>query len=233
MTHLTEEELILHYYSEADGGPVERHLDACPECRAAYGSLERVLNVMDALPVPERGEGYETAVWRRLRGAGLRPALWRRPLVRWPAAALVLASALVGVVLIHRPAPPPLQSAGVQKRILDFAVGDYLDRSQIVLAELANASPAGTLDISVDQELAGDLLAECRLYHQTALRTGDNAVAGVLDELERVLVEISHAPSRLAPAQVEELQQRLRSQGVLFRIRNLGSTVRTQAEHKS
>ncbi len=57
-------------------------------------------------------------------------------------------------------------------------------------------------------------------------------MAGVLDELERVLVEISHAPSRLAPAQVEELQQRLRSEGVLFRIRDLDSRVRSQAESK-
>lgn len=243
MSHLTEEDFILHYYGETeDSGPVEQHLAACTECRAAYGSLERLLNVMDGVPAPERAAGYEAEVWRRLRAAGLRTPIWRRPLVRWPAVALAAASVLVAVVLIRRPAPQPvvsraqtqqhLATVAFQRQILDLAVGDYLDRSEIVLTELANASTAHTLDISVDQELAIDLLAECRLYHQTAVRAGDAAVAGVLDELERLLLEIAHAPSRLAPSQVEELQQRLRSERVLFRIRDLRSAVRNQAEHK-
>jgi hypothetical protein len=238
MNHLTEEDLILHYYDEVgDAVAVDRHLDTCPECRAAYASLERVLNVMDAMPVPERNVAYEAAVWRRLRAASLRPALWKRTNVRWPGLVLALASLVVAIVLIRR---PPLQTspgrdrqtAGVQEQILRLAVGDYLERSGIVLTELANASPAGPLDIALEQERAADLLAECRLYHQTALRARDSVVAGGLDELERVLLEIAHAPSRLDPAQVDELRQRLRSQGVLFRIRILRSAVKSEDEHK-
>jgi hypothetical protein len=243
MTHLTEEDFILHYYAETqDPGPVEKHLDACAECRATYGSLKRILNLMDGVPVPERAAGYEAEVWRRLRASGIKTRIWRKPFVRWPAVALAAASLLVAAVLIRRPAPQPvvnkaqtqtrLAAVAYQKQILDFAVGDYLDRSEIVLTELANASPAHTLDISVDQELASDLLAECRLYHQTAVRADDASVAGVLDALERVLLEITHSPSRLAPSQVKELQQRLRSQGVLFRIRDLSSNVRSEAEPK-
>jgi hypothetical protein len=57
-------------------------------------------------------------------------------------------------------------------------------------------------------------------------------LAGVLDELERVLLEIAHAPSRLEPAQLDDLRLRLRSDGILFRIRVLGSTVRNQDAHK-
>jgi hypothetical protein len=119
-----------------------------------------------------------------------------------------------------------------QERILRLAVGDYLDRSQMVLIELANASPRAGLDISSEQERAANLLIENRLYRQTALQTGDAVVAGVLEELERVLLEISHAPSRLEPAQVDDLRRRLRAEGILFRIRVLGSTVRNQDEHK-
>ena len=134
--------------------------------------------------------------------------------------------------MVARAPRPARQDARLQRQILNVAVGDYLERSGIVLTELANASSGGMLDISDEQERAADLLAESRLYHQTALRTKDSAVAGVLDELERVLLEIAHAPSRLDPPQVEYLRQRLRSEGVLLRIRVLSSTVRGEDAHK-
>lgn len=235
MTHLTDEDLILHYYGEtAKPAAAEEHLDACPDCRAAFSALQRVLNAMDALPVPERAVDYEAAVWRRLVGAGIRPPFWRRRFIRWPVAGLALASALVAVLLVERPpAQPPVRAARIapvsQERILRLTIGDYLDRSGVVLTELANAGDGGSVDISAEQERASSLLAECRLYRQTALRTEDQMVAGVLDELERVLVEIAHAPSRLDPAQAGELRERLRSEGVLFRMRVLSSTVRNQS----
>ena len=239
MSHLTEEDLIVHYYGEsADPFALESHLDGCLECRAAYGSLKRILNVIDAMPVPERGAGYEEAVWRRLRGAGLRPALWRKPLRHWPVIAAALACLAAAVVLIPRPAPQrPMsrntaETAGMQDRILRLAIGDYLDRSEIVLTELKNDSSPAPVDIASEQQRAADLLAGCRLYRQTALRAGDQAVAGVLDDLERVLVEIAHSPSRLARAQLEELRQRLRSAGALHRIRALSSIVRREDEPK-
>lgn len=248
MSHLSEQDLILHYYGEnADPSPVERHLDACSSCRAAYGELERVLNLVDAMPVPERGAAYETDVWRRVkpqlphRSEPRRRAGWAAAL--WPAAAMVCASLLAGAFLLGRfsatsrqaqvrPAVASAPDPQLRDRILRSAVADYLDRSGIVLVELANANPEGGVDISSEQERAANLLTESRLYHQTALRAGDNVVAGVLDELERVLLEIAHAPSRLEPAQLDELRRRLRSEGVLFRIRVLGSTVRNQDEHK-
>jgi len=55
-------------------------------------------------------------------------------------------------------------------------------------------------------------------------------MAGVLDDLERVLMDISHAPSQMSPADLENLQHRLESAGILFKIRVLGSTVKNQQE---
>ena len=260
MNHLSEQDLVLHYYGESeDPAPVERHLDTCSSCRAAYGALERVLNVVDALPVPERGAAYESDVWRRVQPhvrqpfslpGGFSPArsaqerrqrLWAA--VFWPAAAVVCASLLAGAFLVGRfsvmsrlpqirPAVSTALDLELRDRILRSAVADYLDRSGMVLVELVNANPKDTLDISSEQERAADLLIESRLYQQTALRAGDHIVAGVLDELERVLLEIAHAPARLEPAQLEELRLRLRSDGILFRIRVLGSTVRNQDAQK-
>jgi hypothetical protein len=250
MSHLSDQDLILHYYGETeDPAPVERHLDACSHCRAAYGALERVLNVVDSIPVPERGATYESDVWRRVQPlvgqAFSLPARFRvfgRAALLWPAAvafaSLLLVALVVGRGFHPSRSPQPRPSAELaadpqlRDRVLRSAVADYLDRSGIVLVELVNANPDASLDISSEQERATDLLTESRLYQQTALRAGDNVVAGVLDELERVLLEISHAPSRLEPAQLEDLRRRLRSEGVLFRIRVLGATVRNQDAHK-
>src|SRR4051794_7848103 len=67
MNHLTEEQLILHYYGEeGETLAAEQHLEACCECRSLYGSLQRVLNVVDSMPVPERPAEYGVQVWKRI-----------------------------------------------------------------------------------------------------------------------------------------------------------------------
>jgi hypothetical protein len=248
MNHLTEEQLILHYYGEsvepgengqadeaADALATEQHLEACSECRGLYGSLQRVLNVVDSFPVPERGPDYGAQVWKRIERRI--PARRRRwfPMSspwRWATAGAAFAALLVAAFFAGRFYPgaqkPGQMAADTQagERILLVAVGDYLERSQMVLIELANANPKAPMDISGEQERAGDLVTETRLYRQTAARTGDTQIGGVLDELERVLVDITHAPSNISPQQLQELRQRLEAEGILFKIRVLGSNVR-------
>jgi hypothetical protein len=240
MTHLTEEELILHYYGEeGETLTAEQHLEGCGECRAVYASLQRVLNVVDSLPVPERDADYGARVWQRIeRRIPARRRLWTMPAPwRWAAAGAALATLLVGAFLAGRFYPQARNSSQLAKadpkageRVLMVAVGDYLERSQMVLIELVNANPKRSLDITAEQERAADLVSESRLYRQTAEHTGDTAVASVLDDLDRVLLEIAHAPARLAPGDLEKLRQRLEAEGILFKIRVLGSTVRNQEE---
>jgi hypothetical protein len=245
INHLSEEQLVLHYYGEeGDTLAAEQHLEICAECRDYYGSLQRVLNVVNSLPIPERGANYGAQVWQRIeRQIPARRRLWWFPApVRWAAAGAAMAGLLVMAFFAGRfypqgtgTAPRPGQMAkGVDpkagERILLVAVGDYLERSQMVLFELVNASPKGALDISAEQERAEDLVSESRLYRQTAARTGETAVANVLDDLERVLLEIAHAPSRMSPGELEQLRQRLQAEGILFKIRVMGSTVRSQEE---
>jgi hypothetical protein len=243
MNHLTEEQLILHYYGEeGDTLAAEQHLEGCEECRSLYGSLQRVLNVVDSLPVPECGPEYGAQLWRRLESQlpVRRRFQWVFSPWRWAAAA-AFAGLLVAAFLAGRYSPrvgqPAVQMAGaggdpqVRERILLVAVGDYLERSQMVLIELANADPkGGPLDISATQERASDLLTENRLYRQTADHTGDTAVSSVLDELDRVLLEIAHAPSRLSAEDLDQFRQRLQAEGILFKIRVLGSNVRNQED---
>ena len=240
--HLSEEELILHYYGE-EGDPfgAEQHLEQCEECRAHYGCLQRVLNVVDTLPVPARGEEYGAEVWRRIEGRLPSRRRWWIPegSWRWAGAAAALASLLVVAFLagrmyptVHRKAAPAETVADQQagERVLLVAVGDFLERSQMVLIELNNANPSDKLDISAERERAAGLVHEDRLYRQTALRTGNTAMAGVLDELERMLVDIAHQPSQMTPEDLENLQHRLESAGILIKIRVLGTNVKQQQE---
>ena len=255
MNHLTEEQLILHYYGEEAGEEdgrlgspssldalgIERHLEDCPDCRSTYSSLQRVLNIVDSMPVPERPADYGAQVWQRIRhqlparrrGFGWLPTPWR-----WAAAGAAFAALMVATFVAGRTYPRPGRVQPAQEavtadpqgseRVLRAAVGDYLERSQMVLVELVNADPKSAMDISAEQERAGDLVTETRLYRQTAARTGDTRIAGLLDELERVLVDIRNSPSQLTPGELEGFRQRMESDGILFKIRVLGSNVRNQ-----
>src|SRR5262249_18066447 len=127
-------------------------------------------------------------------------------------------------------APQTAMDTFSPERVLLVAVGDYLERSQMVLIELANANAKGPLDISSEQERAQDLVSETRLYRQTAASTGNTSVTGILDELERVLLEIARGPSRLSPAELEKFRARLEAEGILFKIRVVNSNVRSQEE---
>ncbi len=247
MNHLNEEELILHYYGEeSDAFAAEQHLDQCEQCRAHYACLQRVLNVVDSLPVPARSEEYGSEVWRRIEGRlpSRRRRWWSlQGSWQWAGAAAAFASLVVVAFMAGRmfptaghPKVAQVQTASMVsdkqggQRVLLLAVGDLLDRSQMVLIELNHATPSEKLDISAEQARASDLASENRLYRQTALQTGDTAMAGVLDDLERVLVDIAHEPSQMAPAELENLQHRMESAGILFKVRILGNNVKQKQE---
>lgn len=237
MNHLSEENLVLHYYGDAeDGAAIEQHCADCDACRALYHSLERSLQQMDLLPVPERTESYGAEVWARLQRTlpsdhrfGFPSAQWR-----WAAASLAIAAMLTLAFLAGRSYPlrttpaPSVADNATRERVLVVALSDYLERSQRMLTELANARAAGPYDISFEQERAADLLGESRLYRQTAARSGDEVVAGVLDELERVLLEIAHGPSKISPDELNDLRLRLQAEGILFKLRVLSANVRSQ-----
>ncbi len=245
MNHLSEEQLVLFYYGESAPGEspedrgIETHLAQCEQCRAEFRALQLVLNTVDSAPVPERGAEFGQAVWQRI--AGQVGARRRKRVFSWriwaPATAVLVLAAFLAGRFSHRPGgaqAPPAQNVAqnnqqVRERILLVAVGDHLERSQMVLAELSNAPEGqGKLDISDERKMAEELLDDNRLYRQTARSTGDTTVASLLDDLERVLIEIAHSPSEVSGAQLSELQQQIESHGLLFKVRVLGSHVREE-----
>jgi len=229
MRHWSEEEMVLHFYG--DESEDSAHLSECDECRVRCQEIAQFLQGLDEMPAPARPPGYAAEVWRRLE-----PRLTAPPPIRpkwqrlvWSgaiAAALVVAFA-AGWMLSRRNVPVVTQApALVRDRILLVTVGDHLERSRMVLVELANA-PAQA-DISSEREFAQDLLAANRLYRQTAADTGEGAVESLLEDLERVLLEIARSPERISAVDLEELRGRIESQGILFKIRVVESELRSR-----
>ena len=48
----------------------------------------------------------------------------------------------------------------------------------------------------------------------------------MLDELERVLLDIAHEPSKLDSAELQQVRERIEAAGILFKIRVVGSNLR-------
>lgn len=256
MTHPSEELLTAFRLGDAEvdeAAGVREHLGVCKECRASVEAIDLTLAAAARLPVPERSEGYGAEVWARLEPRlHAAPRGWRAAVQEWLVPRrLVLAGSMAVLVLAafvagrfwQRPVPvPPAvatnqaqpKPAGqgapteqVRREILLVAMGDHLERSQMALAELVNASGGPRIvDISNEQEWARDLVVENRLYRQTAAETGDSAMTSVLDDLERVLVEVANSPSELPKAEFERVRQRIESQGIIFKVRVLGERVR-------
>jgi hypothetical protein len=118
----------------------------------------------------------------------------------------------------------------VRERILVVAVGDHLETSQMVLAEIVNQPDESDVDLSTERQLADTLVNANRLYRQTALANGNTGMASVLDELEPVLIEIARGPDRLNAAELSALRQRIEAQGLLFKIRVIGTQMRERGD---
>jgi hypothetical protein len=240
MMHPREEQLILfHYGEDADRDQTQAHMAACAACRGAYEQLQRVLAAVDEAPVPERSDDYAQMVWAKLRPRLVeRPAPRRAvvfPLRRWVWAAAMAATVILAFMVGRFwPRPQtlhPEQSMGsVRERILLVAVGDHLERSQMMLVELINAEPSDTFDLAREQSRAQDLLANNRLYRQAALRGGDRPVATFLEELERVLADIANRPTPLPAAEFESLRRGIEKNGILFKVRVIGADVRKREQ---
>jgi hypothetical protein len=219
MTHTNEEQLVSAYY-ETD--PATRaHLDECPECRAAFELLKEHLDVIRDYPAPARSASYGREVWTRLL-PHLPPARRPRPWLRWwtlaPAFATLLAIAFVAGMLTQRRAPVTGTPETARERLVLMAMSRHLERSQIVLAEIENGS-AATIDFRAERDRARDLLNDNRLLRQAALRGGDAADATLLDELERILLDIANSPAEMAPADLADLQSRIDNESLLFKVR--------------
>jgi hypothetical protein len=237
-----EQELISYYYGDAeDPAAVERVLASDPAARQLYEELSALLAQVKPSEPPERGEDYPRRVWNKVQWR-MEPQLrfhwWEFLTLRHVAPAVVLAAFIIGAFLVGRYAggPDPAIEAGISERarqqILMGAVADHLERSQLMLVELLNAPPQDSVDIGTERREVGDLLTDTRLYRASAAESGNALIADVLDELERILIELRHSPEKMSPRDIERLRQSLDEHGTLFKIRVLNSKIRQQQQNR-
>jgi hypothetical protein len=93
------------------------------------------------------------------------------------------------------------------------------------LLDLSNAE-GPDVDVSEEQAWASDLVEANRLYREAATQAGETTTASVLDDLERSLLDIVHAPSTLTPAELEDVRARLDAAALLFKVRVLSNELR-------
>ncbi len=221
--HLSEEDLILLYYREpearADG---VAHLQECRACRESAKALAETLELCSALETPEPSVDYGRSTW-----AQLAPLLEDRPQRRWawkPVWGLAGAfAALVAAFLIGRATVPsrgvPMTaglSAQARQRILAISLADHLERAGMVLTEVANEG-----DPASQRPQAEDLVDEGRLLRQTLAESGESATLEIVDEVERVLVEVANTPDQINAVEVRRLRDRIDSGSLLFKAKVL------------
>ncbi len=230
MKHLEEEQLMDAYYGEANL-KLRQHLAECEECRSTFERFKESLDSIRDYPVPERGDSYGREVWARVAPQlPVRKKRW--PGFRW----WVLGPALAGLVAVAFVAGMFTQqqrqvgfSAKARERVLLMAMSEHLERSQIVLTEVLNGAPT-SVDFANERERARDLVNENRLLREAAVHKGDAAYAAVLDDLERVLLDVANSPADLPRGDFEMLQRRIENEGLLFKVRITSTDARERGE---
>ncbi len=247
--HLTEDDLVLHYYGEMtppDEAVAVAHLHSCGSCRDDLIRLRRVLGLVDeaALSPVEIPASFERTMWARLQPIVHREHRgWLSWMVRSPAPLALAAAVLLLVVSaffvgrglspVGSPAPDTTATttgAQIRERILLGDLSEHLDRSQMVLVELVSSGSEGSVDNSGDRARAEELVADNRLYRRTAEETGHIAVSQLLDEIERVLTEIAAGPGRVSPEDLADVRRRIESRDLVFKVRVLSSEVRERQQ---
>lgn len=243
MNHLSEEQIVLHCYGDAENDEEVRcHLGECAACRDEFERVRQLLKQIEPVEVPEPPEFLEEKTWLNLRDRlpakrnGFRQWLLSPP--RWAlsgaVAVLLVAAFLIGRYGPGAKTPPASDQAGAVNRqqVVLVAVGDHLERSQMLLVEIMNNDATTGPDLSSEQQQARDLLDANHLYRVSAQNAGDPQVARLLDELGRVLTEIANSPSALSPADLQQIRSRIQSDGLLFKVRVVGSEVNSRVRRQ-
>src|SRR5690242_8857917 len=209
MKHLSEEQIVLHYYGDAEGEQeVQTHLAACSLCRDEFERVRAWLGSLAPAEVPDPPAFSEEKMWLNVRDRlpqhAARRRLWASP-PRWAIAALtavlIICAFLAGRFWPrHEPANHAATVAANPQRVVLVAVGGHLQRSQMLLVEIMNTDAHGPVNLSTEQQQARDLLDANHLYRASAQHDGDPQIARLLDQLGRVLAEIANGPSELSPA---------------------------------
>jgi hypothetical protein len=248
--HLADEDFVLDYYGELSAPDRERvraHLTWCADCQHADRDVRETLRLVDVTQVPDPAPAFEQEMWARiephLRAAQAAPS-WTERLGGWlridaaPWPRLAWGGGVVAAVVIaffvgrsgrpDAPAPDlsPVSATAARERVLDAEVEEHLERSQRVLTELVNLDDASPVALASDRERAADLVAAGRVYRRTADALGETATSELLEDLERVLLDVANGSPEPTAREIESWRERIDQQDLVFRLRVVGAELR-------
>ena len=248
MKHLSEEQIVLHYYGDAeDGAAVTRHITECPACREEFERVQAMLRQIEPIEVPEPAAGFEDKTWLNVRDRLPEKRSWLGDLFSSPKTMGVgrihgcLADRRIrcGKILAASESSRSIRLRVVAKakpnnpqQVVLVAVGSHLEQSEMLLIEIMNADGSSPLDFSAEQGRARDLLDANHLYRVSAQQAGDPKIARLLDELGGVLAEVANSPEKLSQGDLKEIRGRIESEGLLFKVRVVGSDVNSRVRRR-
>ena len=246
-------DIELYFYGELDAADTARvaaHLRGCAECRQRLDDLRAIRRVLSAPLVEAPPADDWSGFMRRLDEAcDLKvdaPAGSRRVrLSALVAIAAIVALVTIGVIISSkarpdatlpastsvkqaRPAAPaaaPVAALASRDRGLVEMSEEHLERSKLVVLGLATRDPERTspADWQYERKLAGSLLSDTRLYRLAAEDRGMKELAGVMGDLETVLLQASlsdHADRE----SLERVQRLITKRDLMMKMQVVGST---------
>jgi hypothetical protein len=228
-----------------------RHCRQCKAALEELGVIREALAARADVSAPAAGEwsGFMNRLDSALRAdapaAVVVPFDARRSAVRRPLVGLLATAALLAIVAIsvffasearERLVPPqdpqlaqiadgmPADVAPVQAGLASVSAG-HLERSKLVVLGLARReTTAGErADWTYERELASSLLNDTRLYRMAAEQRGLTSLAGVMRDLELVLLQTSMADAGDAAA-LPRIQRLIRRRGLVEKMDVAGTT---------
>ena len=213
--HLTEAQ-ALQILSGNAGDRAKKHLATCEICQAEMESYRRTLDHVSRWVPPVRNADYGQFVWRQI-GPAVRLRARRQRRRRWMLGAGLAASIAVFAVALYTsheqrltvPVSPQSLAANpaASERLLNIAVQDHVRRATSLLTRIED-QPEHAME-GFERDAISNLVAENRLYRQTAEQENDRKTAQLLGDLETALVVLKHDPARLPASDVRELRKKL------------------------
>jgi hypothetical protein len=245
--HLSDNQLVLLYYREPlEEAGFDGHLAACAECLRRFQTLSRVLHAVAHDEIPEPAGDFEARMTTRVLAAakqadslGLTTGTEDRGRVlafpkrfataaRYLAAGAALAACLILAFSVGRRVghveEQTQTAAETQQKVLLTALGEHLGRSRVTLVELKNRE-VSVADLKSLQAAADNLVTASRLFRAAAEHAGEDQIAGVMEETERLLVRFAAAPPTDAKSELDGLRRRVDSRDLLFRLRVMEAKV--------
>jgi hypothetical protein len=227
----------LYFYDELDARErqsVAQHLGSCRECRQALEDLTEIRRALSARPdvsTPPAGDwsGFMSRLDSAIAREGdlVRPFRVAAPPSRVAYSGYIAMAALLAIVTMSVFAVfKTRQTTPQDAKLLTGAAQDaaapsdgdpalvalserHFEKSKLVVLGIANkdAESQSEADWKYERELAASLLNDTRLYRRAAEDHNMKALAGVLQDLEIVLLQTSmtEAPDKASLAQIQRL----------------------------